>query len=177
MDYTFVLSELQKASSFDLFRLQSAINHLLDDPTRIQAQKRQLTVGSSISYFDSKQNRLVMANLLEVRKTRAVVADLDSGKRWTIPFYMINIEGAETQIDPGKKGLDRLSLQVGQSVSFYGRDGEMVYGQITKLNPKRDKIKTDRGIWTVPYSMLFSVIDGEQAQEQLSILDGEVVKS
>jgi hypothetical protein len=42
MDYELIVSALQKASAFDLYRLQSAIGHLLDDPLLLNAIKRQL---------------------------------------------------------------------------------------------------------------------------------------
>ena len=41
-----------------------------------------------------------------------------------------------------------------------------MFGAVIKLNPKRAKIRTSQGIWAVPYSMLFTIIDGEQARDQ-----------
>ena len=120
-----------------------------------------------ITYFDEQGNRLVPARLLEVRKTRASVQDLETGKRWTIPLYTINIDNRETDITPKQQGVDRLSLKVGDTVGFTGREGQELFGTVIKLNPKRAKIQTQSGIWTVPYSMLFTVIDGERGSDQL----------
>jgi hypothetical protein len=39
MDYELIVSALQRASAFDLYRLQSAVGHLLDDPLRLNAIK------------------------------------------------------------------------------------------------------------------------------------------
>jgi hypothetical protein len=41
-----------------------------------------------------------------------------------------------------------------------------LFGAIIKLNPKRAKIQTRQGVWAVPYSMLFTIIDGEQARDK-----------
>jgi hypothetical protein len=41
-----------------------------------------------------------------------------------------------------------------------------LFGAVIKLNPKRAKIQTRQGVWAVPYSMLFTIIDGEQARDQ-----------
>ncbi len=167
MDYNLILSELQKASTFDLYRLQAAITRLLDDPERVIAIKRQLRPDMEITYFHQEENRLIPARVLELRKTRAVIQDLQSERRWTIPLYMINLQGADTDIAPRRNGLDRLSLRIGDTVGFTGRDGEELFGTLIKLNPKRAKIQTTKGVWAVPYAMLFTVIDGEQAGKQL----------
>ena len=52
-------------------------------------------------------------------------------------------------------------------MGFIGRDGEDLFGTLTRLNPKRAKIQTAKGEWAVPYAMLFTVIDSEQAGHQL----------
>ncbi|MCP4286218.1 MAG: hypothetical protein GY792_17515 [Gammaproteobacteria bacterium] len=166
MDYELIVSALQKASAFDLFRLQSAIGHLLDDPLRLNAIKRQLRPGMEITYFESQENRLISAQVLEIRRTRVAIRELQTGKRWTVPLYMINIEGADTDIAPNKNDIDRLSLKIGDQVGFTGKDGSEMFGTVIKLNPKRAKIQTSQGIWAVPYSMLFTIIDGERSRDQ-----------
>lgn len=169
MNYTFVLEELEKASLFELFRLESAINNLLDDPERLLAIKRQLQIGTDITYFDTQKNCLIPARLEAVRKTRASVREIATGKLWTIPLYMINIEGTTTDIEPRNKGVDRLSLHVGDRVGYVSRAGTEVFGTVIKLNPKRAKVETDQGIWNVSYSILFTVLEGEQGKEQYLI--------
>ena len=166
MDYELIVSALQKASAFDLYRLQSAIGHLLDDPLCLNAIKRQLRTGMEITYFEPQENRLIPAQVLEIRRTRVAIQELSTGKRWTVPLYMINIEGADTDITPKKNHVDRLSLKIGDQVGFSGKDGGELFGVVIKLNPKRAKIQTRQGIWAVPYSMLFTIIDGEQARDQ-----------
>ena len=42
MDYSRFLEELEQASLFDLYRLQVAIGHQLDDPRRIQEIKKRI---------------------------------------------------------------------------------------------------------------------------------------
>jgi len=166
MDYELIVSALKKASAFDLYRLQSAIGHLLDDPLRLNAIKRQLRPGMEITYFEPQVNRLIPAQVLEIHRTRATIQELPTGKRWTVPLYMINIEGADTDITPKENQVDRLSLKIGDHVGFTGKDGSELFGAVIKLNPKRAKIQTGQGIWAVPYSMLFTIIDGEQARNQ-----------
>ena len=79
MDYELIVSALQKASAFDLYRLQSAIGHLLDDPLCLNAIKRQLRTGMEITYFEPQENRLIPAQVLEIRRTRVAIQDLQTG--------------------------------------------------------------------------------------------------
>jgi hypothetical protein len=157
---------LHKASAFDLYRLHTAIGYLLDDPVRLAATKRQLRPGMEVTYFNAQENRLIPAQVLEIRRTRVAIQDRQTGKRWTVPLYMINIEGTNTDITPKKNRVTRLSLRIGDQVGFTGKDGSELFGTVAKLNPKRAKIQTKQGVWAVPYSMLFTVIDGDQAQDQ-----------
>ncbi len=165
MNYDLVLSELQQASSFELFRLQAAISTLLDDPDRLKIIKQQLRPGMDINYFHEQENRLRPAKLLEVRKTRATIQDGATGKRWSIPLYQINLEDADTNLTPQRQGVDRLSLRIDDRVGFRGKDNEEQFGTVKKLNPKRAKIKVGDTLWSVPYAMLFSIIDGEQGAD------------
>jgi len=165
VNYDLVLSELQQASSFELFRLQAAISTLLDDPGRLNAIKQRLRPGMEISYFHEQENRLIPAKLLEVRKTRAAIQDCNTGKRWTIPLYQINLEGADTDLASQRQGVDRLSLRIDDRVGFKGKNSEELFGTVIKLNPKRAKIKVGDTLWSVPYAMLFSIIDVERGAD------------
>jgi hypothetical protein len=167
MDYELIVSELQKASAFDLYRLQSAIGHLLDDPARLNSIKHQLRPGMEITYFEPQENRLIPAQVLEIRRTRVAIRELETRKRWTVPLYMINIEDTNTDIPSKSNQVDRLSLKIGDQVGFTARDGDELFGIVTKLNPKRAKIQTGQGVWAVPYSMLFTVIDSDHSQDQV----------
>jgi hypothetical protein len=75
---------------------------MLDDPKRMLFVKRNLRVGQEIEYFDSKQNAPVKARLLECNKTRVLVQNLADGKRWTLPYYWLNVEQTETVIDTSR---------------------------------------------------------------------------
>lgn len=167
MDYDLLLTELRNASLFDLYRLQAAIGRLLDDPARQELAKRQLRPGMEIAYFYAPDNRLIPARVLQVRKSRVLVEEMETAKRWTIPVYMFNLQGEVPDIRPPRNGVDRLSLRIGDRVGFTCRDGRELMGRVTKLNPKRAKIDTSEGVWNVPYSMLFPVIEGERGDDVL----------
>ena len=59
VDYTQVLESIKSASLFDLYRLNVAIRHEMENPLRILALRNSFAVGQSISYFNAKMNTLV----------------------------------------------------------------------------------------------------------------------
>lgn len=174
MDYTTILQELNKASLFDLHRLQSAIYQELINPKRIDQIKAQLKIGQSISYFDPQSNDLVDAVILKIQITRCLVRNIKDNKTWNIPFYYLNLDDVNADIQPPKNavGIPKNSLKVGDRVGFKGKQNNDLFGEVIRLNLKRATIKiNEQSQWLVHYSHLFWVIDGEigDLQEQTFI--------
>ncbi len=118
--------------------------------------------GQELRWFNHEENRLVEARLLEINRTRAVVQNSVDGKRWTIPFYLINLDGQAVDIAPGaRRALDRNRLKVGDRVAFKDRQGQERFGQVLKLNPKSVAVQVGETRWRVAYSLLAPVIDGD----------------
>ena len=166
MNYSAVLDALNTASLFDLYRLREAIQKQLEDPARLDAIKCQCRVGQRITWFDSAENRLVEAEILALKQTRASVRNLADGKRWTIPLFFINLQGVSVDITPSRAGVDRNTLKVGDLVGFQDRQGHERYGKVIKLNRKTAGIAVGNTQWRVAYELLSAVIDGEAEQER-----------
>ena len=174
MDYNLLNEEIRQASPFDLFRLQVLIGQLLNDPKTLQRVRGQLREGMVVSYFDAGKNALVEVEITRVKRSNVDATETASGKRWDLPIYMLNLEQVPTEVAPETTGtLDRNSLSVGDPVGFRGREGELIYGEVVKLNPKRCKVRTPDGLWNVYYQSLFPVIDGEQGARHRIIDMGE----
>jgi hypothetical protein len=166
MNYSAILEALNQASLFELYRLNTAIGNQLDDPARINAVKQALRAGQTVRWFNSVENRLVEASLLRINRTRADVRNLGDGKHWTIPFYLINLEGQDVEIASRQRNtLDRNSLKVGDRVAFKDRAGHERFGQVVKLNPKSAAVQVGPARWRVAYSLLAPVIDGDLGVE------------
>jgi len=167
MNIQTVFQELQSASDFELFRLTTAIDKLLEDPERINALRKKLVIGMQLDYFNVEQNRAIACELLEVKRTRALVKEIDSGQRWTVPFHYLNLDHIPTElVANNKRGLSKAELSIGSTVGFINnKDNQEYIGKVGKLNPKRAVILVNKGEsdvqWTVPYTMLFAVIQSE----------------
>jgi len=174
MDYTTVLHKLNKASLFDLHRLQSAIYQELLNPKRIEQIKTQLKTGQSISYFDPQSNRLIDAVILKIQRTRCLVRNINDQKSWNLPFYYLNVENVDADIQPAKNavGIPKNTLKIGARVGFKDKYNNELFGEVIRLNPKTATIKIDEhSQWLVYYNHLFYVIEGElgDLQEQTFI--------
>ncbi len=91
-------------------------------------------------------------------------SDKSNGKQWSIPLCAINLANINTDIHTvsGHGKLDRNQFQVGETVSFLGKNDQETYGIITQLNPKTVSITTRDGTnWRVYYSNLFKILDAQ----------------
>ncbi|MBF0448307.1 MAG: hypothetical protein HQL67_08920 [Magnetococcales bacterium] len=177
MDYTQLITELEQTSLFNLYRLQAGITRMLDQPDRVDAIKRRLYPGQEITYFNERENRLIPAIVIELRRTQLTVQNRSDGQRWNIQFYMINIDQVETDIYSTQNQMDRNRLKIGDQVGFHDNKQQEHHGEVVRLNPKTVTIQTKFATkWRVPYSFDFKVVDGDGQEVELTgLIEGEVL--
>ncbi|MBK1649341.1 hypothetical protein [Rhabdochromatium marinum] len=162
MNFTEVLDVLNDASLFELYRLDAAIRNQLENPARIAAVKQALTQGQRVRYFDDRENRIVEARLLQINRTRVLVQNIADGRNWTLPFYMLDLDGTDVDIAAqSKRGLDKNSVRVGDRVAFRDRQGREQFGEVIKLNTKTAGVMVNNRRWRVAYSLLSPIIEAE----------------
>lgn len=162
MNYSEILHEIGNASLFDIYRLKVAMTALLEQPEKIDAIKNNLKIGMHISYFSARSNKLVDAVIEEIQRTNVYVRDKRDGQKWGVPFYALNLENVNTDIDTKQtqEKFNRNQFQVGEHISFIGKNDKETNGIITQLNPKTASIITrDGSRWRVSYSHLFKIVD------------------
>lgn len=166
MNYTEALNAIKNASLFDLYRLQSAISNELENPARIRSLRETFKVGDIISYFDSSKNALVEAVVLEKKQKNVLVQHVIDKSRWSIPYYFLNLDQVETDLNLGsKEKLTKNHLKVGDLVGF-NHDGTPIAGIIIRLNQRTVSLLTlDNRRWRVGYNCLYKVIDAELASK------------
>ena len=160
MNYSEILESLNKASSFDLYRLKSAISRQLESPERIRAIREKLYVGQEVEMFDEGENKSKLATIRKFNPTSVAITLLEDKSNWRVPYYWINIENVDVKlVNTAKKGIDKNALSIGDTVGFRSKDGYEVYGKIIRINSKTVTLTTSRGKWRVAYSLLFPIID------------------
>ncbi len=162
MDYTAIITELNKASLFDLYRLNVAIHQELNDPTRLKLIKNNLKVGQLISYFDEAENRLIEATIIKLKRTKVLVENQHDDVQWNIPYYFINIDNLDTNINlKEKEKTNKNHIKVGDHVCFKDKEGNELFGEVIKLNPKTAGVLVGNTKWRVAYSLLSPTISVE----------------
>ena len=175
MDYAQLLEALNNASTFDLFRLNTIIDRELDSPERIRRIRNALTVGQKISYLDTRSNSLHECEIVELKQKRVLVEDFSDRKRWIVPYYMLNVEGADVRVHHQvSKGLSRHAVAVGDLLGFRDKHGKEHTGRVVRLNPKSvtlDVQEEGRELkWRVSYTLLYRILDGQASRPTEDLL-------
>ena len=159
MDYTAIIAELKNASLFDLYRLNVAIDQQLNDRKKLSRIKQNLKIGQCITYFDHTENRLIEATIMKLKPKNVLVENKHDGLQWNIPYYFINIDNLDTDIKvEGKEKTNKNHIKVGDHVCFKDKQGNELFGEVIKLNPKTAGILVGNTRWRVAYSLLSPTI-------------------
>jgi len=163
MDYSQILKDLDDATSFDLYRLTSALQDEMESVERIKKVRSGLRIGQDITWFDSNTHQLVEAKILKFNKTRCLVRNVIDGLKWNITYAYINTEDKAVEINMNQKyGVKKSELRVGDTISYVSRDNLQIFGTVVKLNPKTAGVKTMTGeSWRVSYGLIKKVVDIE----------------
>ncbi len=161
MDYTQILKDLEGATTFDLYRLVSAMRDEMESTERIKKVRSGLRVGQTITWFDSNTHKLVRSEILKLNKLRCLVKNLEDGERWNVVYASINTEDEAVDINMNQEyGVKKSELRVGDTITYVSRDNIQVFGTVLKLNPKTAGVKTVDGQgWRVPYSVLKKIVE------------------
>jgi hypothetical protein len=162
VNFSEVIKTLNSASAFDLYRMRAAIDRVLDEPRWMQAVQVRLKVGQEVQYFDPQANALRQGKVLEMRRKKAVVLDMNDARRWLISYAAINLDGSDVHIRENKsQGLGRNEVAIGDMVGFVDRDQNHRSGKIIRLNDKTVSMQCGGTQWRVAYAFLHRVVDAD----------------
>ncbi|MCL1079264.1 hypothetical protein D5R81_18545 [Parashewanella spongiae] len=163
-----VFQQLETASDFELFRLKCAIDKVLEDPDRSNNLKAKLSLGMKVEYFCPDRNKAILCEVLKVNRTQVNIREIETGKGWNMPFYFLNLDHIETSLQSNMKvGMSKAEIALGDTLGFIrSRDNQECIGTVMKLNPKRVVIHLKDGLWNVPYSQVFPILDSHAVDTQ-----------
>jgi hypothetical protein len=165
MDFSAMLSALNQASGFELYRLRAAIDRVLADPKWIIAIRSQLRVGQQVDYFDARANRLCAGQVLECRTKEVLLRQSDTGEHWLIRYTALDLDGTDVRIrENPRQGLSRQEVAVGDAVGFLDHEQRQRMGKIVRLNDKTVTLNADGQKWRVAYALLHRVLSAENSQ-------------
>lgn len=128
---------------------------------RIAVAKGTVEIGDQIVSMPIRK-RVYIGTVVDINPNHVTVI-LDDGRRWKIPYKMIDKvnkdKGDKLLIKKEKKEIEdietlKTNLQVGNIV-YVKIKQKMQKGEILAINPSRAKVKMEDGkIWYVPYNMI-----------------------
>jgi len=172
MNYTNIMEELEKASLFDLYRLQHAISNEIDNPNKIKQIKNLLHEGQIVSHYNGRLNKLEDIEIITMNKNNCVVRQLSNDKLWTSPYASINIDNIDIDINTNQKtGLTKNQIAIGEILTFIDNDNNQRYAKVIRLNQKSVTLMVNNEKWRVGYGLLSKNmdIDGKVIDEDLVI--------
>ena len=162
MEFSKIVEELEKASSFELFRLKVGIERLLDDPKRTRVIQDRLIIGHRVHFFAQNDNCEYEGIIQKLNPTTVVILQEEPRRiKWTMPYYCINVDRIETSIMNRKMGMSPNELYVGQRVGYISDAGHEVHGRVKRINRKTATIDVGDSEWRISYCFLFPIVDIE----------------
>ena len=162
-----LLDALSRASSLELFQLQTLIERMLADPKRIIAVRVNMHLGQSVRFLDPRDGQMRSGKVVDMRDTQVVVHEMATRREWKLPYAAIEppTPGAAPArpepADPPEVPLpQRGDFRCGEKVAFEDRYLNTQVGTITRINQRTATIDTGNGhSWRVGFALLRHVVD------------------
>ena len=162
-----LLDALSRASSLELFQLQTIIERMLADPKRIIAVRVNMHLGQTVRFLDWRDGQMRSGKVVEMRDTQVVLLEPGSRREWKLPYAAIEPPAADAALarpepaEPPAMPLPRREdFRCGEKVAFEDRYLNTQVGTITRINQRTATIDTGNGhTWRVGFALLRHVVD------------------
>ena len=159
LDVRELMNSLQHASDLDLLRLRTAIDHLLQNPTRILAVRQRLHVGQDVDFWNLRDNRMQHGRITQFKSDQLLILAENPPQYWWVNYAAVLLDPGQAPIPESPRHMNRSDFAVGDTVSFEGRDLIQQLGTIARLNHKTATVSCDGHEWRVSFSLLRHVVD------------------
>lgn len=162
-----LLDALSRASSLELFQLQTIIERMLADPKRIIAVRINMHLGQTVRFLDWRDGQMRSGKVVEMRDTQVVLHEAATRREWKLPYAAIEPPApgaaparAEPVEPPAVPMPQRGDFRCGEKVAFEDRYLNTQVGTITRINQRTATIDTGNGhTWRVGFPLLRHVVD------------------
>ena len=159
MDLHELMSSLQRASDLDLLRLQTAIDHLLQSPSRILAVRQRLHVGQEVHFWNLRDNRMQQGRITKFKSDQLLILAENPAQYWWVSYAAIQLDPGQAPLPETARPLERSDFALGDAVSFEGRDLIARLGSIVRVNQKTATVSCDGHEWRVSFALLRHVVN------------------
>ena len=159
MDLHDLMSELRQAPDLDLLRLRTAIDHLLQSPSRILAVRQHLHLGQEIHFWNLRDNRMQHGRITKFKSDQLLILAENPSQYWWVSYAAIQLDPGHVPLPESPRPLGRADFAPGDTVSFEGRDLIQRVGSIVRLNQKTATVSCDGQEWRVSFALLRHIVD------------------
>ena len=162
-----LLDALSRASSLELFQLQTIVERMLADPKRVIAVRVNMHLGQTVRFLDPRDGQMRSGKVVDMRDTQVVLHELATRREWKLPYAAVEppAGGAapaqpEPAVPPAVPLPQRGDFRCGEKVAFEDRYLNTQVGTITRINQRTATIDTGNGpSWRVGFTLLRHVVD------------------
>jgi hypothetical protein len=165
-----LLEALSRASSLELFQLQTIIERMLADPKRIIAVRLNMHLGQTVRFLVWRDGQMRSGKVVDLRDTQVVLHEPTTRREWKLPYAAIEPPAAgvtpaqpahsEPREPPTAPLPQRGDFRCGEKVAFEDRYLNMQVGVITRINQRTATVDTGNGhSWRVGFGLLRHVVD------------------
>ena len=161
-----LLEALGRASSLELFQLQTIIERMLADPKRIIAVRTNIHLGQTVRFLDWRDGQMRSAKVVDMRDTQVVLHEQASGREWKLPYAAVepppagSAPASKEPVQPAAPVPQRGDFRCGDKVAFEDKYLKTVVGTILRINQRTASIDPGDGTtWRVGFALLRRVID------------------
>ena len=160
-----LLEVLGRASSLELFQLNSVIERMLADPKRIVQIRKDLHLGQTVRFMDWRDGQMRTGKILAMKDTQATIHEDGTRSSWGVPYAAIEppaptAKPVSTPEPPAPPKPTRNDFRCGEKVAFEDKYLNTVVGTILRINQRTATIDTgDGSSWRVGFSFLRHVVD------------------
>lgn len=160
-----LLEVLGRASSLELFQLNSVIERMLADPKRIVQIRKDLHLGQTVRFMDWRDGQMRAGKVVAMKDTQATIHEEATRNSWTVPYAAIE-PPAPTATPPSAPEPppaprpSRNDFRCAEKVAFEDKYLNTVVGTIVRINQRTATINPGDGTtWRVGFHLLRHVVD------------------
>jgi hypothetical protein len=163
-----LIDTLNRASSLELFQLNTLIERMLADPRRIIAVRTNMHLGQTVRFLDWRDGQMRNGRVVAMGDAKVTLHEEGTRVEWKLPYTAVeppqttggaaerpSPPQAAAQLKPG-----RSDFRCGEKVSFEDKYLKTQVGIVVRINQRTATVDTGDGhSWRVGFPLLRHVLD------------------
>jgi hypothetical protein len=157
-----LLELLGRASSLELFQLNSVIERMLADPKRIVQIRMDLHLGQTVRFMDRRNGQMRTGKVVAMKDTQATIQETGPRTSWSVPYAAIEppVTAVKPESTPQPPRPGRNDFRCGETVAFEDKYLNTLVGTIVRINQRTATIDPGDGTsWRVGFGLLRHIVD------------------